>query len=201
MCARCRPTRALLEVAAALRPVDADVVDDGLDAVAACALAARCAGPGDQVATLASAMDPFTACDDQIGLDDLLLDRVLRRWAGVPLVLCAVAADAGVRAGLDVVVAGDGARHVVMHRASREVVWDPVRGVRRPDGEERERLRRRCSHQVAFAALALVVERSVRGGDLETALRANELRLALPLTPSVRFRVEAERDGLLAQLN
>jgi hypothetical protein len=203
MCAGCRPARPLIQIAAAFSrgALDPEVVEDDLCALAACSLGARCGGPVDQIATLGSAMEPFTLSDEQVGLDDLLLHRVLARWSGAPVLLCAVAAEAGARAGLDVAIAGDGARHVLVHRDGPDLAWDPAAGVRALGEREKTEMRLRCGHQVAFAVLASIVERATRAGDLSVALHATELRLRLPLGPPLRARVQAERAGLMASLN
>ena len=198
MCEGCRPARPLLHVSAAFGGVDEEQVEDDLCALAACALAGRCRAPADQLTALAGAMEPFALSDDQLGLDDLLLHRVLARWTGAPAVLCAVAAEAGARAGLDVAVAGDGTRHVVVHRGAPDLGWDPAAGLRALGEDEREL---RCGHQLAFTVLAQIVERATRAGDLDVALHATELRLKLPLSEPLRARVEAERAGLRASLN
>jgi hypothetical protein len=203
MCEGCWPARPLLQIATALAGagVDVDAVEDDLCALAACALAGRCATPVEQLDTVAAAMEPFAPADDQLGFDDLLLHRVLARWSGAPLVLCAVAAEAGARAGLDLAIAGNGTRHLLVHRDGAELAWDPAAGVRQIGAVERTELRLRCGHQVAFATLAQIVERATRAGDLSVALHATELRLRLPLAPPLRSRVEAEKAGLLASLN
>jgi hypothetical protein len=203
MCGGCRPARPLLQVASAFSrgAIDADAVEDDLCALASCALAGRCAAPADQLTTLATTMEPFALSHELVGLDDLLLHRVLACWTGTPALLCVVAAEAGSRAGLDVAIAGDGTRHVLVHRSRGDLAWDPAAGVRALGREEQAQMRPRCGHQIAFAVLASIVERATRGGDLSVALHATELRLRLPLTGPVRSRVEAERAGLLASLN
>lgn len=204
MCEGCRPARPLLRIATAFAgaaAVDLESVEDDLCALASCALAARCASPAEQLSTVATAMDPFALSEDQLGFDDLLLHRVLARWTGAPLVLCAVAAEAGARAGLELAIAGDGTRHVLVHPECAELAWDPAAGVRALGEVERTELRLRCGHQVAFATLAQIVERATRAGDLSVALHATELRLELPLAAPLRSRVEAEKAGLLASLN
>jgi hypothetical protein len=203
MCDGCHPARPLLQLSAAFArgAVDADAVEDDLCAIAACALAGRCAGPEEQLELLGSSMEPFALSDEVVGIDDLLLHRVLQRWNGAPVVLCAIAAEAGARAGLDVAIAGDGRRHVVVHRGGGELAWDPACGVRALGVCERGELALRCGHQVAFAVLATIVERATRSGDIAVAIHATELRLRLPLTGPLRARVEAEKAGLMASLN
>jgi hypothetical protein len=203
MCGACRPARPLLGVAASFspRPVDADAVEDDLCALASCALAGRCAGPAAQLAALDGAMEPFARSDALVGLDDLLLDRVLATWAGSPALLCAIAAEAGARAGLEVAIAGDGTSHVVVHRSEDGCCWDPAAGVRGLAPGERAGLKVRCGHRLAFAVLGEVAERAGRAGDVAAALKATDLRLGMPLGASLRTRVEAERAGLLATLN
>lgn len=204
MCDGCHPARPLLQLSAAFArgPVDAAAVDDDLCAIAACALAGRCASPDEQLDLLGSSMEPFALSDEHVGIDDLLLHRVLERWTGAPAVLCAIAAEAGARAGLDVAIAGDGHRHVVVHRGAPALLaWDPACGVRSLTEEDRSELKLRCGHQIAFAVLATIVERATRGGDIAVALHATDLRLRLPLTGQLRARVEAEKAGLMASLN
>ena len=203
MCGACRPARPLLGVAATFSrgPVDAEAVEDDLCALAACAMAGRCAAPAAQLAAVGAAMEPFARSDALLGLDDLLLDRVLATWAGTPALLCAVAAEAGARAGLDVAIAGDGRRHVLVHGREDGACWDPGAGVRALGAGERTELKLRCGHQLAFAVLGEIAERAGRAGDVAVALKATDLRLGLPLGAPLRTRVEAERAGLLATLN
>jgi hypothetical protein len=112
-----------------------------------------------------------------------------------------VAAEAGARAGLDLAIAGDGRRHLLVHREARELAWDPAAGVRSIGDVERSELTLRCGHQVAFSVLAQIVERATRAGDVTVALHATDLRLRLPLAGPLRARVEAEKAGLMAALN
>ena len=88
-------------------------------------------------------------------------------------------------------VLGDGADTMLADTASEQGrVVDLERGaVRDVRGAELDRLRRRCSHQVAFAVLRELID------------RATELRLALPVDEQTRRRVHDERDALRARLN
>src|SRR5688500_11088071 len=139
MCDRCRPARPLLQIATAFERggVDVDEVEDDLCALAACAMSGRCASPDEQLITVAAAMEPFALSDAVVGLDDLLLHRVLARWSGAPLVLCAVAAEAAARAGLPLGIVGDGTRHLLVHRDAGDLAWDPADGVRAIGASER----------------------------------------------------------------
>ena len=155
-----------------------------------------------QVAALGEAMRPFRRIADDLGLDDLRVDRVLARRAGSEAVLVAVAVEAGRAAGMRVRAVGDDRRHLVVHDDLPGLVLDPDGWRLRPIGPAgRRELRPRCAHQLAFAVLAVALERLARAGDIGRALHAAELRLALPLAEPLRARVEAERDGLRASLN
>lgn len=188
------------ELAAALAvelfAADTAAVDAQLDLLALELVAARRRAPEDQLAALAAAMRAFAVVEPHVGSRDLRIDEVLRACEGHPLALVTVAAEAGRRAGLDVDVVGDGARHLVAHRQLADpVALDPgsarrgprVRPVDEPD------VSWRCAHQVCFATLGELIARGTRGGDPALAIRACELRLALPLGDRAR---RCQRDAL-----
>ena len=146
--------------------------------------------------TLSSASDDLLAADRGCWPRRLVDDRA----AGAR----APSHGRGGRAGaaLDLAIAGDGTRHVLVHRDGAELAWDPAAGIRALGAGRADR-----------AALALWPSGGVRrrsrrsssgprgAGDLSVALHATELRLQLPLAAPLRSRVEAEQAGLLASLN
>lgn len=193
-----------LAVAAEFSEVDAGAAEAQLDLLALEVVPARRHAPADQLAALAAAMRAFAVVEPHVGSADLRVDEVLRTCEGHPLALAVIAAEAGVRAGLDVGLIGDGERHLVAHRqlaeplaldlgsASRAPALRPV---------DEPRLTWRCAHQVGFALLGLLIARGTRGGDLPLALRAAELRLELPLADRVRRCQEDGLARLRARLN
>lgn len=117
--------------------------------------------------------DPGFAVD--ISADGLLLHRVLDRRAGHPLVLAAIAAEAGRRAGLPAGVWSSRFAWFAGVRSEEGVSLVNATGASgpRPSG-----VRCHCAHEVAFAAL-LGLEH--RADDPEVADRARVLREALPV--------------------
>ena len=96
--------------------------------------------------------------------------------AVVAIVLC----ELGRRAGMPVGVVGAGARHLVGHEHVTPWLLDPATG----EVVDARRLAHepewRCGHQVADTLLDEVELRCERAGDVARAIRAAELRCALP---------------------
>jgi regulator of sirC expression with transglutaminase-like and TPR domain len=134
----------------------------------------------------------------------LLVDHVLERGEGHPLALALVYSEAARMAGIPLLPAGDGARFLVAHAEADEepLVLDPAAGGRRlsaveiPDG-----LKWLCPHEIGFQLLACLRDTFELVGDLEAALRAAEIGLALPLSHELRHRLLLQRAGILARLN
>jgi hypothetical protein len=189
-------------LAAEFHAVDEVAIDDAIDEVA-CALAgARGASAPDQLDALTRGMAAFEALTVPLEARAVHIDVALRRTAGHPTTLAVIGAEAAQRAGLDLAIAAAGRHHVVAHRQHGvQVAYDPstarVRhirpGVQAPTW--------RCSHQVAYALLQEHLDRALRAGDLAGALRAADMRLELPLDPTMRAKLELERKMLGARLN
>ena len=111
---------------------------------------------------------------------ELLIDRVLERGHGHPLVLAIVLAEIGRRAGLPVaLVAGEHGHFVAHQRLTEALVLDPATGTLR-DANALGTLTWRCGHQVAAALLDVLQPRFERTGDLTRAVHVAKLRCTLP---------------------
>ncbi len=129
---------------------------------------------------------------------DALLHSVIARRQGHPILLAAICAEIGRRAGLDTrpVRSGD-AVLVGIEENGRAVVIDPSGAcVCRPHA-----VSWMCPHEVTFAALSELVRLLAMHGRVETAMRASTLRSELPMGDCVRQRIEFEHGALQATLN
>lgn len=198
------PTHAELALALAgeFGDVDAGAVDGALDALAAELGCARTQPPVEQLAALGSLLDAFAAVEAQADPRVLMLDAALERFEGHPALLAVVACEAGRRAGFELGVIGDGGRHLVAHRGlDRPLALDTSQRGRTRGGEQLEGLTWRCSHQLSFTLLRELVDCSLRGGDLDRAIRAANLRLTLPVGRETLDVLRAELAALRARLN
>jgi Transglutaminase-like superfamily len=134
-------------------------------------------------------------------LADLLIDRVVAAGAGHEAVVAVVLCELGRRAGMPVSIVGSGERQLVGHEHIVPWLLDPRTGelvdARELPGEPEWR----CGHQIADTLLGEVELRCERTGDLMRALRAAELRCALPFDDEARDRAEHDLRRLRARLN
>jgi len=129
---------------------------------------------------------------------DALLDSVLARRAGHPLLLAAICSELGRRAGTCVVpVRGEGAVFLGIRVGERRVLVDLSGACSCPP----RRPVWMCAHEVAFEALGELSRLLAMHGRLEEAIRAAELRSALPLVDEIKERIAFEVGALRAQLN
>lgn len=190
-----------LALGAEFRPVDADGALGTLDLLAAALAPARSGRPASECEALASLLGDAVRLGED-GPQSLMLDRVLDRGEGHPALLAVVWAEVAQRAGIAVAPVGGPGLLLVAHlEADPPMVLDPSRpGERlRPD-EVPVRLRRRCSHEVAFTVLDELMDLYNLAGDVSRATRAAELRLALPVGGRLLDWVRRETDALRAQL-
>ena len=109
----------------------------------------------------------------------LWLDRVLETRCGHPLILAALAAEVGRRAGLEVhVLSAPTGWYAGLADGERLWLVDATMDGRRADPWS---LRPHCAHELAFAALMGLSDRFERVGDTQRAGRAALLRSRLPL--------------------
>jgi hypothetical protein len=197
------PCHLALALAAEFAPVHTGRAEHALDELAAWLIGVRDDEPLDQLHAMAQLTGAhLEAVVLSSAIDDLLLDRVAAGGAGHPLLLAIAGAEAARRAGLSIgIVAGaDGA--FLAHRALVDpVLVDPARGTlldaRRLDSP----VAWQCCHQVAARILNRIGERAERVGHVCWALRAAELRLALPFEAATRERLEADLRRVRARLN
>jgi hypothetical protein len=183
-----------------VRPARAEAALDELAAWLAGARHDDPAGQLDALAELTAAHLEAVVLSSAI--DDLLLDRVAAGGAGHPLLLAIACIEAARRAGLPVgIVAGlDGA--FLAHRELADpVLVDPARGALRDARTLQAPVSWQCCHQVAARILNRIGERAERVGQLCWALRAAELRLALPFDGPTRERLEADLRRVRARMN
>jgi hypothetical protein len=171
----------LLAIAAEFRPVASGTVSYRLDELARSLFGVAGGGePRDIAHRLAGVMTEEQGfSSDESSVDGLLLDAVLERRAGHPLVLSVVAAEAGRRAGVAVGVCST-PNGWYAGLGGGEQLWliDPAIDSRpTPTGP----VRRHCGHELAFAALTGLYARFVRDGDEAGAERAAKLRSRLPV--------------------
>ncbi|MDO8211336.1 hypothetical protein [Conexibacter sp. CPCC 206217] len=199
-----------LALGAEFEPVLVDDAHAELDALAGELLALRHADPRAQLLGCAAAVaQRFDAAaepkriSDRCVLDDLLLHRVLERNSGNVLPLTIAAVEAGRRAGIPLGIVGRGREQYLAHAA----LADPhVADLACPgelvdlDGREQE-VGWQCAHQLAALLLNRIAERTERIGHLTWAVQAAELRLALPVGPQTRERMERDLQRVRARLN
>ena len=88
------------------------------------------------------------------------------------------------------------------HRQTAQpLLVDPARGALRDARTLRSPVSWQCCHQVSARILNRIGERAERVGQVCWALRAAELRLALPFEAPTRERLEADLRRVRARLN
>jgi len=193
-----------LALAAEFRPPVAST-GDRLDDLAAELLAVRDEDAGEQLAWCAEAVAGRLEARDLewAGIDDLLLDRVVADGAGHPLALAVICVEAARRAGIGLGVVAGGAGCFVAHpQLDEPLLVDVARGGRVIEaGGRTDDAGWQCSHQVAARMLNRIGERAEHTGNVAWALRAAELRLALPFARPVLDELRHALAHLRARMN
>jgi len=199
-----------LALAAAFRPVDAAralATLDELGEEVAGALQDSARTPQAEalaVSHVLGTLQGFTGDTDQYDRpENSMLDRVLERRRGLPILLSTVYIEAARRA--DVALAGVGlpGHYVVAHFGAAEpLLLDPFGGGTpiAPDVPS-ALIRPWTPHETTMRMLNNLVPAFRRRGDLTGALRAAELRLAIPADAGEQARLDAELAALRALLN
>ena len=199
-----------LAMAAAFRPVDAARALTTLDALAqevANVLHDTARTPQAEALALSHVLGTlhrFAGDTQQYDRpENSMLDRVLERRRGLPILLSVVYVEAARRAGVALAGVGLPGHYVVAHFGGSEpLLLDPFNGGAEVIGDAPSMLVRPWSpHETAMRMLNNLVPAFQRRGDLTRALRAAEMRLALPADPDELDRVRAELVALRAGLN
>jgi hypothetical protein len=183
-----------------LGDLDADRVERALCALGAAVLAEVEREPEAQL----RALGEVVACGalrprQGSGPDALLIDRVLERGQGHPLILAVVLAEIGRRAAIAVAIVAGAQGHFVAHqRLTEPLVLDPATG-RLVDANALGSMQWRCGHQVAAELLDALQPRYERTGDLARALQIARLRCTLPFDDVSDAELRLRR--LTARLN
>ena len=135
--------------------------------------------------------------------DNSMLDLVLERRRGLPILLSAVYVEAARRAGIALAGVGLPGHYVVGHfGADPPLLLDPFSGGTAVEADApSELVRPWTAHETALRMLNNLVGSFARRGQLGPAIRASELRLALPLAESEREGMAAQLRSLRARLN
>jgi regulator of sirC expression with transglutaminase-like and TPR domain len=135
--------------------------------------------------------------------DNSMLDLVLARRRGLPILLSVVYVEVARRAGIELQGVGLPGHFVVGHfGADPPLLLDPFAGgARMPANVPQEHVRPWTAHEIAMRMLNNLVAAYHRRGDLGAAIRAASMRLALPAEASQRDTLTAELRALQARLN
>ena len=168
----------MLALAAEFHDVDADAADARLDELALPLFGLAGAHPRTAAGRLAEVLDRFDA--DRLSVAGLWLDSALEARSGHPLMLAALIAEVGRRAGLAVHVlsAPTGWYAGLAAEGRLWLVDTTLAGDRTADPWS---LRRHCTHELAFAVLLGLSDRFQRLGDRDGSAKAALLRSRLPL--------------------
>jgi regulator of sirC expression with transglutaminase-like and TPR domain len=131
-----------------------------------------------------------------------MLDQVLVRRRGLPILLSVVYVEAARRAGIELAGVGLPGHYVVGHFGRRPpLLLDPFGGGAPMATVDSADLARSGAHQTALRMLNNLVGSYRRRHDLTRAIRAAELRLHLPLEARDVGTLAAELQALRATLN
>jgi regulator of sirC expression with transglutaminase-like and TPR domain len=135
--------------------------------------------------------------------ENSMLDVVLQRRRGLPILLSIVYTETARRAGIPLAGVGLPGHFVVGHfGADPPVLIDPFNGGVRIETPASERFVRPWHpHEIAWRMLNNLVAGYERRGDLSAAIRAARMRLLLPTTSSQLDTMNAELRALQARLN
>lgn len=200
-----------LALAAEFRAVDAAAALGRLDALGAdlAAFSARGARTAEEqvraCADLLGGVEGFAG--DREHYDDpgnSMLDLVLERRRGLPILLSVVYVEVGRRAGLPLGGVGLPGHFVVGHfgPAPRPLLIDPFAGGAPVHGEPDPGLVRPWrAHEIALRMLNNLVGSFQRRADVGAAIHAAQMRLRLPVDEELGRTLLAELRAMQARLN
>jgi regulator of sirC expression with transglutaminase-like and TPR domain len=134
--------------------------------------------------------------------DNSMLDRVLVRGRGLPIVLSIIYVEVARRAGIDLGGVGLPGHFVVGHFGQMPpMLIDPFAGGGALEVAQSADLARWAAHETVLRMLNNLVGSYQRRHDLMRAIRAAELRLALPLSERAAAALALELRQIRAALN
>lgn len=135
--------------------------------------------------------------------DNSMLDLVLARHRGLPILLSVVYVEVARRAGIPLAGVGLPGHFVVGHfGAAPPLLIDPFAGGARVEVAVAPSFVRPWDpHEIAMRVLNNLVASYQRRGDLGAAIRAASMRLALPVEGSLRDDLQTELRAMQARLN
>jgi regulator of sirC expression with transglutaminase-like and TPR domain len=200
-----------LAIAAGFRPVDAGAALATLDAlggdVAAALAAAGTRRPDAEAIACAEALGRRAGfAGDTAHYDDpanSMLDVVLERRRGLPILLSVVYVEVARRAGVALAGVGLPGHFVVGHfGATPPVLLDPFgRGAPVEGHHPAALVRPWNAHEIALRMLNNLVGSYRRRGDIGSAIRAASMRLDLPSGEAMHDAMRQELLAMQAQLN
>lgn len=199
-----------LGLAAEFREVDADgalAALDDLGAELAHAVAQTDGTPEAQALACAQTLGAAHGfAGDHEHYDDprnSMLDLVLSRRRGLPILLSVVYVEVARRAGVPIEGVGLSSHFVVGHFGTEPpILLDPFAGGTRLLAEVDPAVAQPWpAHDIAMRMLNNLVAAYARRGDFGAAIQAATLRLALPATESRREMLTAELRAMQARLN
>ena len=203
--------RLALAIAVELRPrVDVDGTLDELDRLGlelATAVDQTDGSPEAQAAACTELLGDtygFEGDEDEYDHpDNSMLDLVVARRSGLPILLSAVYVEVARRARVQLEGVGLPGHFVVGHFGVKPpLLLDPFGGGRRVQGRvDPAHVRAWSAHETALRMLNNLVGSYERRGDIGRAIRAAELRLLLPAAPGLRDELELGLKSIRARLN
>jgi regulator of sirC expression with transglutaminase-like and TPR domain len=135
--------------------------------------------------------------------DNSMLDVVLARRRGLPILLSVVYIEVARRAGIALCGVGLPGHFVVGDLASDPpLLLDPFAGGQTVEADaELDLIRPWRAHEIAMRMLNNLAAAYRRRGDLGAAIRATRMRLTLPADGRLRNTLDAELRSLQARLN
>lgn len=195
-----------LAMAGELREVDADDALAQLDGLGAELAPAAGGGPEAETEALRELLavrHGFSGDREEYDHpDNSMLDLVLERRKGLPILLSTVYVEVARRAGIPVAGVGLPGHFVVAHFGKTPpLLFDPFGGGTPLEPSGPLPLRASDPHETVLRMLNNLVGSYLRRADLTRAIRAAELRLVVPMGEGARTTFEAELRSLRARLN
>lgn len=195
-----------LALAAELGDVDAPGALAELDRLGAEAASSAGDEPGEQAEALREVLGRRHGFagdrEDYDNPDNSMLDLVLDRRRGLPILLSVVYVEVARRAGIELSGVGLPGHYVVGHFGQAPpILLDPFAGGTELEAPDSAELRPWGPHPTALRMLNNLLGSYQRRGDLSRAIRVAEMRLELPLAEPEQTALGAELRSLQARLN